>query len=118
MSLSNDRCAASLHRNPHTGRIDSNEGAAIFPGEDATGFNCLPAPAIKAENAVGFRNCIPSLDVRELAPTGFAGADVTMIEVTPQCFHLFCREAHHFVLTLKTGSGFERATPAISAPCL
>ena len=43
---------------------------------------------------------------------------MTVIKIPPQRLHLLCREAHHRVLTLKIGSGSDRATPVISAPCL
>ena len=82
MTFSNDGCAAGLHRNPHPGGIDSEEGAAIFAGEDATGFNRLAAPTIKAEDSIGLRDRVPALNVEEFAPMGFACADVSMIEVT------------------------------------
>jgi hypothetical protein len=90
VTLSNDDCAAGLHRNPYPGDVDRKEGAAIFPGEDTTGFNRFPAPSIKAKDAVGFRNRVPALDVGEFAPIGFAGADVTLIEIASQGFDLFC----------------------------
>jgi hypothetical protein len=90
VTFSNDGCTAGLHRNPHPGGINGKEGAAIFSSEDTTGFNCFPAPTIKAKNAVGFRDRIPALDIGEFAAIGFAGADVALVEIAPQCFHLFC----------------------------
>jgi hypothetical protein len=35
-------------------------------------------------------------------------SDFPAIEIAPQRLHLFCSEAHQRVLTLKTGSAFER----------
>src|SRR5262245_49178010 len=90
VTLSNDGCTAGLHRNPYPRSIDSKEGAAIFPGEDTTGFDRLPAPTIKTKDAVGFRDRVPALDIGEFAPIGFAGADVTVVEIAPQGFELFC----------------------------
>ena len=48
----------------------------------------------------------------------FARAGMAVIEIAPQRLCLFCWEAHHRVLTLDTGSGSDRATPAISGACL
>src|SRR5262245_49287901 len=118
VTFANDRCTIGGNRNADPGRVHSEEGATIFSCEDTTGFDGFAAPTIKAEYSVGFRNRVPALDIREFAPIGFAGADVTWIDVTTQGFHLFCGEAHHRTLTLKTGSGLERITPAISVPCL
>ena len=39
-------------------------------------------------------------------------------EVALQRLRLLCGKTHHFVLTLKTGSGWDRATPLTSAPPL
>ena len=45
-------------------------------------------------------------------------ADLPAVEILLQRFYLFCCEAHHRTRTLRTGSGFERVTPFISAPSL
>ena len=47
MALSDNRCPSGLDRDPHFSDIDSQKGAAIFPGENAAGFDCFPAPAIE-----------------------------------------------------------------------
>ena len=76
VTFANDGCAVGLHRNPHSGDIDREEGAAVFTGEDTAGFEGLPAPAIKAEDSIGFRDRVPAFDVGEFAAIGFAGADI------------------------------------------
>ena len=62
----------------------------IFGGRTAFGFDRLSVPAVEAEDPVSFRDRVPALDIEELAPISFAGADMTVIEIAPQRLHLFC----------------------------
>ena len=89
MALADDRCAAGMHRNPHPRDIDRQERASVLPGQDAAGFQRLPAPAIKAKYPVGFRDDIPALQIGELAAIGLAGPDHPGIEVAPERRELF-----------------------------
>src|SRR5262245_1885877 len=107
-----------MHSNAHFGGIDREDRAAIFPRQDTPSFHGLPAPGIEAKDTVGFRDRIPAFDIGQLAPVHFAPANVPAAEATPQRLHLFCCETHHRVLTLRTGSGSDKATPLISAPSL
>src|SRR5450756_242633 len=118
MTFAYDCCAIRMNRDPDSGDIDRHEGPAVLAGMDATGLNRLPVPTIKTEDPVGLRNRVPAFDVGQFAAMGLAGADIKVIEIAPQRLHLFCREAHHRTLTLRTGSGLERVAPATSAPPL
>ena len=90
MAFPNDGCAIGLDGDPHLGDIDGEEGAAVFPGQNATGFDGLSAPAIKAEDPVGLRDRVPAFDIGELTAMGLAGADLPAVEISPQRLHLFC----------------------------
>src|SRR5262245_20620836 len=107
MTFANDNCLFGVHRYPHAGDVDGKEGTAVFPRQDAPRLNGLPTPAIKAEDPVGFRDRKPAFDIGKLAPIGFTRADLPWPQAASQRLYLLCREAHHFVLTLKTGSGLE-----------
>src|SRR5262245_42030729 len=117
MAFANDGCAVGPHRNPHPGSIDCKERPSIFTCEHTAGLDRLSIPAVKAKDSVGFRDRVPAFNIGELAPIGLACADIAVVEIAPERFDLFCREAH-FVLTLRNGSGLERATPSISDPSL
>ena len=79
-----DDCRSFSHNgDAHLGDIDCNEAAAIFAGEDATGFHRFPVPAVEAENAVRLRDRKPALDVGELTTIDFAGADLPAVEIAP-----------------------------------
>src|SRR5262245_25148569 len=110
--------AIGVHGNAHLGRIDGQKRPSVFACQDAAGLYRLAVPGIKTKDAIGFRDREPAFDVGELTTIGHACADVPAVEAAPQRLHLFCREAHHRVLTLRTGSGSERATPLMSAPSL
>ena len=56
MTLSDHRCASRLHGDPYLRDIDGQKGAAVFAGENTAGFDCLSAPAIKAEDPVGLQD--------------------------------------------------------------
>src|SRR5665811_1917286 len=118
MALPNYGRAVRMHGYPDPGEVDRQEAPPVLAGKDATGLNRLPVPPVKSEDPVGLRDRVPALDIGQLTAMGLTGPDMTVIEIASQRLHLFCCEAHHRVLTLKTGSGFERVTPAISAPPL
>src|SRR5450759_3088633 len=118
MAFPNNGRAIRMNGDPDPGEVDRQECAPIFAGKHTAGLDRLPVPAIESEDPVCFRDGVPAFDIGKLAAMGLTGADMTVIQIAPQRLHLFCCEAHHRVLTLKTGSGFESATPAISAPCL
>ena len=65
-----------MHRDAHFGDIDGDKSAAIFTGENAAGFDRLPAPGIESKDPIGFRNGIPALDIGELAAVGLARPDL------------------------------------------
>ena len=90
MAFSNNRCPSGLDRDPHFGDIDGQEGAAIFPGENATGFDRFSAPAIEAEDPVGLRDREPAFDIGELAAIGLARTDLPAVEISPQRLYLLC----------------------------
>src|SRR3954453_17933434 len=52
MSLPDDGRPVRLNREPDLGRVHSREVAAVLAREHAFGFERLPAPAVKAEDAV------------------------------------------------------------------
>ena len=81
---------SDLNGNADLGDIDSDEAAAIFPSEDAAGFDGFPAPAIKAKDPIGFRDRVPAFDIGELAAIGLARADLPAVEIAPQRLYLFC----------------------------
>ncbi len=118
MTFPDDGSAIGMDGQPHPGDIDRKESAAVLSRQHTAGFERLPAPAVKAEDPVGLRDGVPALQIGQFAAMGLAGADKATMGSAPQRLHLFCREAHHLVLTLKTGSGLARVTPVISAPCL
>src|SRR6516165_4330327 len=118
MALAHDGCSLGLHGDAHLGDIDGKKRSTAFPRQDATRLDRLPAPGIKAKDAVGFRDRKPAFDIREVATIGRPRANVPAAEATPQRLHLLCCETHYFVLTLKTGSGLERVTPSMSVPSL
>ena len=84
MALPDDGCAVRLHGDPDPGDIDGEEGAAVLAGQDAFGFDGLPAPAVKAEDPVGLRDGVPALEIGEFAAMGLSGADMAMIGLPPQ----------------------------------
>src|SRR4029078_8775549 len=118
MPLTNNRRAVRQDGDAHLGDIDRGAMSAIFPGKDAAGLNGFTAPTVKAKYAVGLGNRQPAFDIRELAAVCLARANMPSVQVTLQGGKLFDREAHHFTLTLRTGSGLDRATPSIAAPVL
>ena len=75
---------------PHFGDIDSDEAAAIFPGENAAGFYRLPIPTIEAKDPIGLRDRVPPFDIGELAAVGLARSDLPAVEFSPQRLHLLC----------------------------
>ena len=70
MAFADDLHPVCFNCNAHLRRIDRKECATVFPAEHATGFNRLPAPGIKAKDAVGLRDRIPALDIGKLSPIG------------------------------------------------
>src|SRR5262249_24133401 len=118
MAFADDDSAVRLNGNSNFCDVHGCKGATILPRQDATGFNSFTAPTIETKNAVGLRNCVPSLDVQKSAAMGLPSADLPTVEVALERYELFCREAHHLTLTLRTGSGLERETPSISTPVL
>ena len=71
-----------LHSQSYPGNIDGEEGAAFLTGKDAFGFDGLPAPAVKAEDPVGFRDGVPALEIGQLPSIGLPGADMAVIGIT------------------------------------
>ena len=63
VTFANDGRAIGMYRDAHSGDIDGEEGAAVFAREHAAGFKGLSAPAIEAEDPVGFRDRVPAFDV-------------------------------------------------------
>ena len=84
MSFPDDGCAISLNGDPHFGDIDGDKGAVVLPRKHTTRFYRFAAPAVEAEDAVGFRDRVPALDVGELASIGLAGADLPAVEIAPE----------------------------------
>ena len=72
----NNAAPCALHGDPDPGDIDGQEVAAVFSGQDAAGLKGFPAPAVEAEDPVGFREDVPALQVGEFAAMGLPGADV------------------------------------------
>ena len=89
MAFSNDGGPFGMHGDAHPCDVDGEEGAAVFAGKDAAGFNRLPVPAIKSEYAVGFRDHEPTLYVRKLPAIGFAGADLADVNAATKGLCLF-----------------------------
>src|ERR1035437_1267155 len=118
MAFTNNGCPIRMNGDPNSCDVDHQETPAVLAGKDTFGFDGLPVPAIKPEDPVGLRDGVPALEIGEFPAMGLAGADMPVIGFMPQRLHLFCREAHHRTLTLKTGSGLERVAPATSAPPL
>src|SRR5690242_9623282 len=52
MALADDCGSLRPHGDAHLGGIDSEEGAAVLASKNAAGIERLPAPAIKAEDAI------------------------------------------------------------------
>ena len=52
----------------------------------------LSVPAVEARDLIGLRDRVPAPDVRELAPMGLAGADMTVIEIASQRLHRFAEK--------------------------
>ena len=90
MALTDDGCAIRLHGDAHPRGVDRQEGAAVLPGQHASGYDRLPAPAIEAENSVGLRDRVPALDIREFPAIGLTRADIATIAVALQRQYLFC----------------------------
>ena len=90
MAFANDGRAVGVHRDPDPGDIDREEAPTVFTGEHTARFERLSIPPVEPEDAIGFRDRVPAFDIEELSAIGLAGADITVIEVAPQCFHLFC----------------------------
>ena len=63
MAFADDLHPVCFNCNTHLRRIDSEECATVLPAEHTAGFNRLPAPGIKAEDAVGLRDRISALDI-------------------------------------------------------
>jgi hypothetical protein len=72
MALANNGCAVCLHGKADTGNIDGEKRAAVLTGKDAPGLNRLPAPAVKPEDPVGFRDGVPALEIGQLPSIGRA----------------------------------------------
>ena len=53
MAFANDGGAICLDGDAHLGGIDGEEAAAVLARQHAAGIERLPAPAVKAEDAVG-----------------------------------------------------------------
>ena len=111
VALTNNGHTVRMNGDPHPGDIDRQECASIFAGKNAFGFDGFPVPAVKAEDPVGLRDGVPAFEIGQLPAMGLPGPDVGAVRLTPQRLQLFCREAHHRVLTLRTGSGLERVAP-------
>ena len=90
MSFPNNGCAIGLDGNSYFGDIDGDKGAAVLPGENATGFYGFSTPSIKAEDPVGLRDREPAFDIGEFTAMGFARADLPAVEISPQGLYLFC----------------------------
>ena len=74
--LANDACPIGLHRQPHPGDIDGKEGTFVLSGKRTAGFNGLSRPAVKAKDAVGLGDRVPTLEIPELPSImGLPGAD-------------------------------------------
>ena len=67
MAFPNDGCAVRLYGDAHPGGIDRQESSPIFAGEDGTGFNRLPTPAVEPEDPVGLRDGVPAFQIRKSA---------------------------------------------------
>ena len=118
MTFPDDCCAVRVHRYPDTGRVDRKKRSSIFARKYATGLDRFPIPAVESEDPVRFRDRVPSLNVGErpairLRVYGRSGGRDCAAAPSP-----VLPRAHQRVLTLKTGSGLDRATPSISAPPL
>ena len=74
MAFPNDGCAVSVHRDPHPGDIDRQEGAAILAGQHAFRFDGLPVPAVEPEDSVGLRDRVPALRDRTVHGRGPHGS--------------------------------------------
>ena len=66
MAFSNDGCAARLHGDADAGKVDRQERSTGLASQHTAGFERFPAPAIKAEDAVGLRDGVPALQVGKL----------------------------------------------------
>jgi len=62
-----------------------------------------PVPGVIAEDAVGFSDDVPSLDVVKISAIRFARLDVLCLKLGFQLADLCIGERHYFVLTLSTG---------------
>ena len=84
MAFTDDGCPVRMHGDPDPGDVDGQECAPVLAGKDAFGFDGLPAPAVKAEDPVGFRDGVPALEIGQLPAMGLAGPDMATIGLTPQ----------------------------------
>ena len=60
MTFADNGHSIGMYRYPHPGDIDGQERPAVFPGQDAAGFDGLPVPAVEAKDPIGFRNRVPA----------------------------------------------------------
>src|SRR3974377_1042847 len=90
MTLANNARPIGLHGQSYPCDIDGKEDALILSGEHTTGLDGLSRPAIKAKDAVGLRDRVPTLEITELpAIMGVPGADMPVIGLTLERSHLF-----------------------------
>ena len=89
MTLANDARSIGLHGQPHPGDIDGKEEALVLSREHTTGLDGLSRPAIKAKDAIGLRDGVPTLEITELPSImGVPGADMPVIRLTLERSHL------------------------------
>ena len=73
-------CLASPDRDANPRHIGGTEAVANLFGPHTGARDCLPVPAIKAKDAIGFRHHLPALEIVENVALGLADLDMLGVE--------------------------------------
>src|SRR5262249_16915885 len=79
MPFADNDGAIGAYGKPHLGDIDGDKAAAALARKNTAGFDRFAAPAVEAEDSVGFRDGKPTLDIGEFAAMRLARADLPVI---------------------------------------
>src|SRR6516165_1223293 len=104
------------HADAHLRRVSGGIFGATSPSPNTGAGYCFSVPSIKAEDAVGFGNGVPALDVVQGSAACFTRPDIFRIEFCLQLPDLSISKRHHFVLITRMGFAFPRQAPGTSLP--